>query len=61
MDGGQAYTLDALVSLAILMLALLVVIDLASIALVTTPASTPLRGRWKSYSEVRDSRSDIHW
>ena len=41
MDGGQAYTLDALVSLAILMLALLVVINLTSIALVTTPASTP--------------------
>jgi len=41
MDRGQAYTLDALVSLIVLVLALLVVVNLTSIAPVTTPTPTP--------------------
>ena len=41
MDGGQAYTLDALVSLIVLVLALLVVVNLTSIAPVTTPTPPP--------------------
>jgi len=40
MNRGQAYTLDALVSLAILVLALLVVVNLTSIATVNVPTST---------------------
>ena len=41
MNRGQAYTLDALVSLAILVLALLVVVNLTSIAPVNVPAPAP--------------------